>query len=365
MNNSRLVIIFLIHTFFSQCLYAYQLSPVGTKKEREHAKQWGIIIKAKILVTEKALHNFATPVHETITQLSYGCSNEWSDCDDPDLEDAGPYIMAGVRWNDDPPFKLKPGEGKGLECDTKDTVSFITQTECWIGLFKDAEKRAFYNPEFFLVPFHGNYMSRSHFGDLQFLHSMAAKNNELPQETKDKILMWAEFIWKLQEGVINIDTKLKNIEINNWNNHFLSNHSVQELFTLGRPWLRRNVGDVAFGSLLHLVQDSFANGHVERLEPRFGSFCLNNSLPIYGPILEFHSYSHQDHEKHKKADSEISARQNLSLDPDVIDAGRKLIEFRDRKAKWEEVREFLDKCLFVIDNDALPASAGDNFSNDL
>lgn len=364
MNNTKIAILFLIQILFTQNLHAYQLSPTGTKKEREHAKQWGVFIKAKIVVTEKALHNFASPVHETITQLSFGCSNDWSDCDDADLEDAGPYVMAGVRWNDDPPFKLVLGEGKGLDC-SRDAVSFITQTKCWIGLFKDAEKRVSENPEFFLVPSHGNYMSRSHFGDLQFLHSMATQNNESPQETKNNILMWAEFIWKIQNGEIKLSTKLKNIDIYNWKYHFANNHDVQDLFTLGRPWLRGNIKDVAFGSLLHLIQDSFASGHVNRLEPRFGTYCLNNSHKTYGPIREFHSYTSQDHRKHKEADSEVSAKQDLSLDPDVVDAGKKLVSLRQQEADWEKVREFLDQCLFVIDNDAIPASPGDGFMKEL
>ena len=121
---------------------AHQLSPVGTQAERKFAKRWGTTIKAEIAISESALHNFSDPVHETLTQKIFGCDGDWDDCADPDLEYAGPYVIAGLRWNDDPVFMLTPGEAANLPCSTKDTVSFVTQTRCWVGLFRDAEKKS-------------------------------------------------------------------------------------------------------------------------------------------------------------------------------------------------------------------------------
>jgi len=94
-----------------------------------------------------------------------------------------PYVIYGVRWNDLPPFKLLPDEGNctylGKSCIVSQTIRFSTQPLCWYCLFKDAEKKAQIKP---IVgcskaqgTFHGNVMTRSHFGDLQFLHAMASE----------------------------------------------------------------------------------------------------------------------------------------------------------------------------------------------
>jgi hypothetical protein len=342
---------------------SFQLSPIGTAAERREAKRWGMTIRAEIYVAENALHNFSDPAHEALTQLIFGCDGDWVDCEDPDLEWAGPYVIAGVRWNDDPVFQLMSGEARGLPCAVGDTISFVTQTRCWIALFRDAEKKSASDPTYFLKSGKGNYLSRSHFGDLQFLHSMASTDGESPVETKEKILMWAEFTWNVAQGKHNLNTNLKSISIPLWENHFANGQNVQDLFTLGRPWLRAHIRDVAFGSLLHLVQDSFAEGHVQRREPVTGQSCANSSSPAFGAIVEFHSYVKQDHEKHKDADSSESAQKHRRLiRPDVIEAGQTLRTLMGQTDSWASAREYLSDCVFRLDERVAPASAGDAFS---
>lgn len=332
--------------------FAFQLSPMGTAAERKFAKKWNVTLRAEIALAETGMHNFADPVHETLTQRIFGCDGDWEDCTDPDLEYAGPFIIAGVRWNDDPVFKLASSEAPGLPCNTGDTVSFVTQPRCWIGLFRAAEKLSAKSPLHFLDPKNGNYMLRSHFGDLQFLHAMAARDGETAKQTKARILMWAQFTWGVIEGQYRLDTPLRNIALPGWEEHFSNGHAVQELFTLGRPWLRPHVKEVAFGSLLHLIQDSFAAGHVDRREPFFGQTCLDGSAVAYGGIREFHSYAEQDHAKHKAADSNQSARDHVHvIDPDAIDAGKRLRAYRDNQASWEQVSRFLSECVFRLEDE--------------
>jgi hypothetical protein len=341
----------------------FQLSPVGTKAEREFAKRWGVTIKAQISISEYSLNNFSDPIHETITQKIFNCDGDWSHCSSPDLEYAGPFIIAGIRWNDDPVFLLNHGEGANLRCNTESTVSFVTQTRCWIGLFNDASKKSKKNPDYFLAPGSGNYMSRSHFGDLQFLHGMAAKDGELASLTKQRILMWAEFVWGIKDGTYKLGTNLRDVEIYGWAQHFSNNQNVQDLFTVGRPWLRLHIEDVAFGSLLHLIQDSFSRGHVDRRDPISGDTCLNGKYPKYGKIREFHSYSVQNHERHKEADSVRGAQSHIGLtSPDVIDAGKTLLAYySNSRLHWEDVRPFLDECLFELEDENSPATPGREF----
>lgn len=352
--------VFLIHGN----AHASQLSPIGTNAERKFANRSAWRIQAEMAMTKLALHNFADPVHETLTQRIFGCDGDWSDCADPDLEYAGPYVIAGVRWNDDPVFLLTAGEASNLPCNTRDTVSFVTQTRCWIELFRDAEKKSAANPRYFKQPGKGSYLSRSHFGDLQFLHAMASENGETAETTKRQVLMWAQFTWGVVEGKYRLDTPLREIPIEGWSAHFSNGHTVQDLFTMGRPWLRPHVKSMAFGSLLHLVQDSFAQGHVDRAEPISGKTCANGSEKAFGRIREFHSYAQQDHKKHKDADSNGSARHLIQItNPDVIDAGERLRDLFDRQAPWDEVSRYLSECVFLLDDSPGPASAGANFTN--
>jgi hypothetical protein len=48
-------------------------------------------------------------------------------------------------------------------------------------------------------------ITRSHYGNLQFLHAMGSEPNELPSETKRKIMIWLDVMYKLARGGMGID----------------------------------------------------------------------------------------------------------------------------------------------------------------
>src|SRR3990172_2617597 len=94
------------------------LSPRGTKLEQQVAKKnapWWKTVAT--LMARKGVLHFADPVHEEITSMMFGCTDS---CEDPDLaaEFATLAVIAGVRWNDDPPFRLEPGEAQHTSCKT-------------------------------------------------------------------------------------------------------------------------------------------------------------------------------------------------------------------------------------------------------
>lgn len=339
---------------------SFQLSPNGTIAEKEMARKEGVKYKAVIPIMDSTMHKFADPAHEALTQRSFGCDGDWRDCDNPDLENAGPYIIAGVRWNDDPVFMVAASDERIQSCNPKHTVSFITQTKCWIDSFKNAERKAQADSARYIGK--GNYMNRSHFGDLQFLHAMASQDGESADQTKQNIMMWAEFTWGVVEGKYKLNTYLSDIEIPGWDQHFTNDHTVQDLFTVGRPWLRPHIKEMALGSLLHLVQDSFAAGHVNRRDAISGDQCTTNKYPTYGRIKEFHSYSKQDHSKHKDEDASSVARVTMMKnDPDMVDAGKRLRGYFADQKSWEEVQPYLSECVFALNRVTSPASAGTDF----
>ena len=232
------------------------------------------------------------------------------------------------------------------------------QPLCWVDLFRAASNRAARGEVD-----HGDssLLRRSHFGDPQFIHAMATTKGELPEVTRSRMLGWAEFTWGVMRGEISLDADMGSIPVITVAERFKRNSlRVQDLFTLGNVALRRYLGDVAFGSLLHMVQDSFAKGHAERLDPIFQQKCGGTSVAAPGALREFHVYGLQDSHRHGEYDKGTAvAAHLLQQEPDVVDVGRRLLAYRDENASWEVVRPYVE-CVFRLE-DARPASAGSGF----
>lgn len=346
--------------------HAYDLSPKGTRLDRKIVEKWsGFLDKYLSRVADKGLAKFKESVHEEITHRVYDCNHEGRDiCGDPDAEFASPYVIAGVRWNDDPPFQLKSDQARSLDCkiETNEknpiTIRFITQPVCWAELFLSAKKTAKENPKARFDQESGAALPlRSHFGDLQFIHSMASEDGEDPYVTRDRILGWAEFTWGIVTGDYKLEKWVSEIDVPIIKQVFgKSGWRIQELFTLGDPSLRNYIADVAFGSLLHMIQDSFAGGHAQRLEPASGEKCFGSNFRKPGPIVEFHSYVGQDSDNHAKADSRNAFIKNR-LTPDAVDVGRVLVDMRSSSTKWVDVKKYM-MCVYDLAPNARKSSSG-------
>lgn len=358
-NKRHFLAAALILAASSGTTHGFQLAPVGTKHEviDSNVNTWRIRYQAKELLSS-GVPQFVAPVHETLTQLMFSCDFDWKACANPDLELAGPYVMAGVRWNDDPGFVLAPGEGQGAGC-VPDSITFMRQTTCWIRLFMDGKKRSVKSPADFQGPGRrSNLMTRSHFGDLQFLHAMASTDGEAAFVTRNKMMMWSRFVWGVVQGEYTLGTDLGQIPLEGWANHFVAGPNVQDLFTIGRRSIRPHIKHVAFGSMLHMVQDSFSQSHVQRRDPIEGQRCAGGSYRQLGRIHAFSSYVNQDHTEHGKRDSEAAAIAHRDIDPDVVDAGRILVDMFKRSAPWSEVEVYLSECVFPLENAAAAAGPG-------
>jgi hypothetical protein len=117
------------------------------------------------------------------------------------------------------------------------------------------------------------------------------------------------------------------------------------------------MGDVAFGSLLHMLEDSFARGHVSRAEGVYGEICPGGRAGKPGAIREFHSYQNQDHAKHGEYDSRRALADHLIDKPSVVGIGRDLRKMYEDHASWETVAPFL-ACAFAFEDANVKASAG-------
>jgi len=340
---------------------AYKLSTHSSAEERRLS---GIATGTWAMVEREAarfsISTFTEPVHEEITNRSYGCNIA---CDGSEALNAPAAVLAGVRWNDDPPFAMTANQARGIRCNTRDTISFETQPVCWVGLFLDANKGAktgkSYGP--------GDAMLyRTHFGDLQFLHAMAARNGEPAFVTKERIMGWSEFAWRASLGEYTLDTRLKEIPIPVIQSSFgRSEWRILDLYTQGAGGgLRRVYEDVAFGSLLHTLQDSYAAGHAQREEASGVRKCplASGAVAAPGAIAEFHAYNQQDHGLHADADTGVAFARYLNNPGNAVDIGRALVDARQRKLPWSEMQPFFD-CVFTLQRPGAPAGPGDDFGD--
>lgn len=366
--------------------YGFQIAPLSSKWEETLTKE---ATSTRARIAEKLARLIKGPVHEEITQLAFGCPIEDKDlpadvqCATADAGFANHFINYGVRWNDLPPFMLRLGEGKqckkslglgGAACNVSQTVRFSTQPECWYCLFKAAEKIAASKRKIVgclpaakakgsrMITAH--LLARSHYGDLQFLHSMAQEEDVDPTETRTDILGWFEFAWKVAMREIPHDALLRSVNIPVMQQRFgCSGWSVSDLYILGRKdKLLEYIDDIAFGSVLHTVQDSFAEGHVERERSEPSTMCSSTvPLPRPGNIKEFHGYASQDGHLHDAKDlrEAMSGPVGGSVS-DAVRASRQLARFYRDNATWAQVEPYM-QCLFKLSSESRRSSAGDQF----
>ena len=157
-------------------------------------------------------------------------------------------VIRGVIWNDDPScllFKDNPGSnhdfGVGLE---------------WLGAFESDDPRGM--------------TRRSHFGDLQFLHAMAAFKGETAQNTKDNVMLWMSVLYKLACG--NQDVSEQDTLGGVFNGKFFNDSSTPTsksslkdlLLATTTRYMSVDVKLRALGVCIHVISDSFAVGHTKR-----------------------------------------------------------------------------------------------------
>lgn len=345
--------------------FSWQLSPEGSFIEKKLANRTqNFVDRFMSSMALRGIHVFGNNVHEEVTNRILGCQGDGDICSSSEFDPDYAYFLTGVRWNDDPPFRFTSSNGNFSGCVASQTVRLITQPLCWANTFKDGEKRAATGKK--LNGSNATLLVRSHFGDLQFLHSMASADGESPLDTKKKILAWAEFTWGVAVGTYELDVPVSGIKIEGFDKFFANNREwrVQDLFALGNPHIRsiEAMSKVAFGSLLHTVQDSFAEGHVERREPAINRNCTGNSQwQQPGQIMEFHSYSKQNSTSHADSDKRDAFSAHWSGNrPNVIDVGKELLKLYNRRAIWLEVFPYLD-CVYTLDSLARNASAGERY----
>lgn len=301
-------------------------------------------------------------VHEDITHAAEACANPERQMDPAGREpicsetvterqsgQAGNInnpLIRGVWWNDDPNQLLN-------------RIHYLT----WQVRMEDAESIARHGRNLRGQSRRINstyYMQyRSHFGDLQFLHAQAAQDGELPGVTQQRILNWMQFAYAIAIEEIGPEKTLAEVNLPVTRDFFgnQSGWTVAFLFEPRIHFRTGRFGDLALGSMLHVVQDSFAAGHNHR-EYGGGAGCE------HGRVVQFTSYIGQDSDKHGAEDTRAALLRNMQtrFTPlhNPVEASARLITFVRRKADWQTVVEpYLRNNLFCVGSDAVPAGPGD------
>ncbi len=346
---------------------AFSIRPTGTKSG-DIIMLFEIPIWLKVwypTASRIAAERFATPVHERATNIIYGCDDATEDC--TGSGSSNPYapaaVLAGNQWNDNPPFQLTSTSTRFCKDYIGTTIKAPYFIECWYILFRDGEKRA-EKGEYFDANSGNVLLYRVHFGDMQFLHSMASKDGEEARITRENAMMWAEFTYKIATGQLNRSVVLNQTGIPGMSKLFWNRGwTAQQLFIRGDGTYHgeKDFRNFVFGSLLHLVQDSFSASHVDRDEPD-GAKCPGTSdLYKPGKVRSFHSYAHQDKGKHKTEDTQEALSADLAkVPPTVKDIGIALRSYYENNRPWGEIKQYLE-CIFELEDPMTKAGPGDIF----
>lgn len=199
------------------------------------------------------------PIHESIT-LAALINGNFGVARGTTLQNVSTQdweYVRGAVWNDDPACLLfDDSEGNNR------TYSLGAE---WLFLYekgatewRDRDESRDRNPT-----------GRSHYGDLQFLHSMACKPGEAANETKRKVMVWLEVMYKLATGEdgINSGTIVKDTKLKEFTPPVSlppRSKPMQYLLSKDTKFRGVDIGRRAIGSMFHIIQDSYAIGHTRR-----------------------------------------------------------------------------------------------------
>ena len=295
------------------------------------------------------MRQFTVDIHERITRQAYEIAGVKLTDD----------VIAGVRWNDNPPAIRASALFGGCSGPKMQGAEGIA---CWASMMRVDRMawEAITRREKALAPM------RSHFGDMQFLHAMAARAGESPEETRQKMLRWSEFAYRIARGEIEPRANVFQLHrarspldagTAKWVSDLFRGPSKQ-LWTVQDMFLAKaeSLRPMAFGSLLHLVEDSYSAAHVRRESKRLqANGCL--SYDGLDPIVQFQTYVGQDAEKHGVCDDA----------PDWLEAPRagspaeviaEIVRAYQANAEWPVVKAILEDRAFRLSAPAAAARPG-------
>jgi hypothetical protein len=323
--------------------------------------------------------NIHEPVHENLTLAGLRASGFSVPAGTRMGSDTGiNEFLRGLLWNDDPALLFFH--------DDKDKNWRFTDGRAWRRAFNAAEKSSSNDLT--------NLTGRTHFYDLSYLHAMATAKDESPYDTLAKIMMWAEVTYRLATADgLNGAEKLSDVAITaqitdptgtphtaRLSQFFTAatrpkgSDTVRFLLARDTRFTGVDLGRRAIGSLLHLIQDSYARGHVRRTLLNPGDLVADKTDEFkdgtwgrFGDVENFHYYRGQS-EEHGHYD-EVPKGVTLAYDDlttfnrihgarDAIEMSARVLSMWRAKTKWDSAdgpRKLLLDKIFKLSPNVKPS----------
>ncbi|MCL2912826.1 hypothetical protein L2725_03335 [Shewanella corallii] len=257
----------------------------------------------------KFISGKGVPVHESLILKSVLAAN-LPQLNDEEKVNLIEDLVIGVRWNDDPLQMFRQDILGGA-------LTFKHSCKKDIAEKVDSEWDLHY---------------RTHCGDMQFLHAMASSESEVAADTYKKMIAWMEYSYRVATGSLHGDLYFKGVHYRMTGENAKIFKSIMlegnpkrkmwradGLFSLKCkrrsdlkceqiPFSQETTRNIALGSLLHVLQDSFSRSHTAR----------NSS----GELLYFGFYNDQRQILHNALDREYVPPTEIEL----INISAKIIE---------------------------------------
>lgn len=255
-------------------------------------------------------------------------------------------LIKGAWWNDDPEMYLwgqKLDFIKGL---AHINEVFSNKSDTYEGGQRNCS-----------VPANVHLAHQSHYGNLQHLHFMSTLGSdrsakERVASTTKNALVWMEFAYGVATGAYAPDASFTKEDEERLGLPSLARNlcvqpasvKVRSIFarTGAGTIAHRNqiTPDVALGSMLHVLQDSFSPAHTCRVKAQSGDKTIAALYNVY-------NYNDQSPDDHKKLDvfpawfAPILAKHEHRYANDSVAVGSWLIGAVDKRLPWSEVRTHL------------------------
>ncbi|KAK6499351.1 hypothetical protein TWF506_003980 [Arthrobotrys conoides] len=275
---------------------AIALKIIAENKEKAERQKNGPVADFAIGFHNIAVHLELEPVHETLTLAALRAGGLTDIPPNMNYYAATPGLwefFRGVTWNDDPQCALFK--------DSREYNDELSSGTVWFSQFEAAKHNEASRSKT------GYLLGRSHFGDLQFLHSMSSSVGEPAVETRDKVLLWCELMYRTVTGEFPEHCQIGGVEISRGGFDLLRffdrdtdprpERNLKFLLTRDTEYQKMQIERRALGSLFHIIQDSYAKGHTRRVEDYSSGYVK------LGAIRTFHCYTGQDEEQHSHYDS--------------------------------------------------------------
>lgn len=274
------------------------------------------------------------PVHETLTLKALVRGGAVLGTADRKSAQVAQF-MRGVFWNDDPCAQLFT---ESISNPLRPSRGLV-----WYFDFRLARSETLGNFSKLDCPLLGE----SHFGRLQFLHGMANGDDIAAEVTQEEVMAWISVTYRIATGRLDARQPLSADPVAA---KLLGDFAALSATRLFRDATPAETRQRALGSLLHLVQDSFARGHVEREDS--------------GAIVQFLSYRNQNSNKHahddawRKGETEEARILATPGAAEAIDSCAKIVALYVKNAPWSEVENHLRQGPFLLGSPTHPSGPG-------